>query len=83
MIIRDLFCPQIVCNDPYGCFLVMEVRYFYVLIWLVGIYAPNTTKHSIELWSSMHPRLSTDRIGLLIGILTYLLMHHILLHESR
>ena len=41
MIIRDLFCPHIVYNDPYGRFLVMEVKYFEDLIWLVGIYAPN------------------------------------------
>ena len=61
MIICDLFCPHIVYNDPYGCFLVMEVKYFDELIWLVGIYAPNNAHQRIELWSSMYSRLSLGR----------------------
>ena len=28
IIIHDSFCPHIVCNDPYGCFLVMEFKFF-------------------------------------------------------
>ena len=67
MIIRDLFCPHIVYNDPYGRFLVMEVKYFDELIWLVGIYAPNNANQHIELWSSMYPRLLVGRVGLLMG----------------
>ena len=32
IIIRVLFCLYIVYNDPYGRFLVIEVKYFEVLI---------------------------------------------------
>ena len=67
MIIRDFFCPYIADNDPYGRVLVMEVKYFEDLIWSVGIYAPNSAKQHIELWSSMYPRLLVGRVGLLMG----------------
>ena len=65
MIIRDLFCPHIVYNDPYERFSVMEVKYFEVSIWLVGIYAPNNANQCIELWTSMYPRLLVGHVGLL------------------
>ena len=55
MIIHDSFCPHIDYNDPYGRFLVMEVKYFEDLIWLIGIYAPNNANQCIELWSSIYP----------------------------
>ena len=78
MIICNLFCPHIVYTHLYERFLVMEVKYFEVLIWLVGIYAPNNANQRIELWSSIYPRLSeghcsiyprlsVSRVGLLMG----------------
>ena len=60
------FCPYTVYNDPYGCFLLMKVKYFKVLIWLVGIYTPNATNQHVELWSSMYPRLLVGCVGLLM-----------------
>ena len=47
MIICDLFCLHLVYNDPYERFSVMEVKYFEVSIWLVGIYAPNNANQRI------------------------------------
>ena len=44
-----------------------EVKYFEVLIWLVGIYAPNTSNQCIELKSSMYRRLLMGRVHLLMG----------------
>ena len=66
MIIRDLFCPYIVYNDPYGRFLVMAIKYFDELIWLVGIHTPNNPNQRIELWSFISPRLLVGHVGLLM-----------------
>ena len=84
MIVHELFCPHIVYNDlGYGHFLVMEVRYFKVLVWLVGIYSPNNANQHSELWSSMYPRLSMGRVGLLMVNLICVSMHHNVLHNSH
>ena len=53
MIIQVQFCPQLVYNDPYRHFLVMEITYFGVVIWLVGIYA------LVEISSSTSLRLGS------------------------
>ena len=55
MIIRDLFCPHIVYNDPYEGFLVMNVKNIDVLIWLEGIYAPNTANECINFPKATYP----------------------------
>ena len=67
MIIRDLFCLHIIFNDLYGCFFVTKVKYFEVLTWLFGIYAPNNANQRIEWWSSMYPRFAMGPVGLLMG----------------
>ena len=77
MIICELFCPHIVYNDPYKRLLVMDIKYFEVLIWLVGIYAPNNANHHvIELWSSIYPMFSMGHVGFLMRGLICVLMHH-------
>ena len=41
LIVRDKYYPQVVHNDPYGLFLVIEITFLGQVVWLVGIYAPN------------------------------------------
>ena len=45
MMVVDKHCPQLVCNDPHGQFLVFK---------LAGIYDPNNATQHIELRSSIH-----------------------------
>ena len=53
LIVRDKYYPQVVHNDPYGRFLVLEITFFGEIMWVVGIYAPNQATQRIALWGSL------------------------------
>ena len=62
----DKYYPQVVHNDPYGRFLVLEITFLGEVVWVVGIYAPNQATHRIALWGSLLQTLSVGRLGLLM-----------------
>ena len=64
---RDKYYPQLVHNDPYGRFLVLEITFFGEVVWVVGLYAPNQATQRIALWGSLLQTLSVGRPGLLMG----------------
>ena len=67
LIVRDKYYPQVVHNDPYGRFLVLEITFFGEVVWVVGIYAPNQATQRIALWGSLLQTLYVGRPGLLMG----------------
>ena len=73
LIVRDKYYPQVVHNDPYGRFLVLEITFFGEVVWEVGIYAPNQATQRIALWGAK-PYLWVVQDYLWV-ILTCVLMH--------
>ena len=67
LIVRDKYYPEVVHNDPYGRYLVLEITFFGEVVWVVGIYAPNQATQRIALWGSLLQTLSVGRPGLLMG----------------
>ena len=68
LIVRDKYYPQLVHNDPYGRYLVLEITFFGEVVWVVGIYAPNQATQRIALCGSLLQTLSVGRPGLLMGV---------------
>ena len=74
-IVQDKYYPQVVHNDPYGRFLVLEIAFFGEVVWVVGIYAPNQATQRISLYGSLLQTLCAGHRDYLWVILTCVLMH--------
>ena len=50
IIMQAKYCPQVVHNDPYDHFLVVEITHSGEVVWLVDIYSLNHVTQFIALW---------------------------------
>jgi exonuclease III len=66
MFIRTHYNPQIILNDDFGRYMVVQIAYGQ-LIWLVGVYASNVLRECKLLWQSLASLLRDGRPGLLMG----------------
>ncbi len=67
MFIRTHYNPQIILNDDFGRYMVVQIAYEGQLIWLVGVYASNVSRERKLLWQSLASLLRDGRPGLLMG----------------
>ena len=67
LLVRDNYYPQVVHNDRYSRFLVVEITFFGNIVWVVVIYAPNQANQRIPLWGSLLQTLYVGRPALLMG----------------